>query len=91
MPVVMAAVLTAGHKAIAVRTWELVEDGVLVTCQCEKFPCPANDRSLSQKMQPTLRRRSSTILTGCATSIACLPSRVTFFSHIRDTLRPMRY
>jgi hypothetical protein len=43
-PVVSAAVLSPGHKPIAIRTWSLEEDGILVSCQCEKRPCHADDK-----------------------------------------------
>ena len=42
-PEVDAFVLTKGRKQIAVRSWELTGDGLLVTCQCEKwYRCPAD-------------------------------------------------
>jgi hypothetical protein len=42
-PEVNAFVLTKGKKQIAVRSWELTDDGLLVTCRCEKwYRCPAN-------------------------------------------------
>ena len=35
-PVVNGFVLTKGQKQIAVRSWELTDEGIVVTCQCEK-------------------------------------------------------
>jgi len=42
-PVVNGFVLTKGKKQIAVRSWELTDEGIVVTCQCEKwYRCPAD-------------------------------------------------
>ena len=42
-PVVDAFVLTKGKKQIAVRSWELIDEGIVVRCRCEKwYHCPAN-------------------------------------------------
>lgn len=38
-----AFVLTKGRKQIAVRSWELADEGLLVTCRCEKwYRCPVD-------------------------------------------------
>ena len=43
VPEVNAFVLTRGRKQIAVRSWELTEEGILTVCQCEKrYRCPAD-------------------------------------------------
>ena len=43
VPVVDAFVLTKGQKQIAVRSWELTRDGIVITCRCEKgWRCPVN-------------------------------------------------
>jgi hypothetical protein len=90
-PVVMAGVLTAGNKPIAVRTWELVEDGVLVTCQCEKHPCPANETIFEPEDAANIEALIEYHLDRLRQEYRVPAGRVTFFSHIRDTLRPMRY
>jgi hypothetical protein len=42
-PVVDAFVLTKGKKQIAVRSWELIDEGIAVRCRCEKWNrCPAD-------------------------------------------------
>jgi hypothetical protein len=42
-PVVNAFVLTKGAKQVAVRSWVLADQGVIVTCHCEKgYRCPAH-------------------------------------------------
>lgn len=42
-PVVDAFVLTKGKKQIAVRSWELIDQGIAVKCRCEKWSrCPAD-------------------------------------------------
>ncbi len=42
-PVVNAFVLTKGQKQIAVRSWKLTRDGIVITCRCEKgWRCPVN-------------------------------------------------
>ncbi len=90
-PVVMAGVLTAGNKPIAVRTWELVEDGVLVTCQCEKHPCLANETVFEPEDAANIEAQIEYHLDRLRQEYRVPAGRVTFFSHIRDTLRPMRY
>jgi len=43
VPVVDGFVLTKGQKQIAVRSWELTDEGIVVTCRCEKWHrCPMN-------------------------------------------------
>jgi hypothetical protein len=43
MPVVNAFVLAKGKKQFAVRSWELTDEGLLVTCHCEKWHrCPVD-------------------------------------------------
>jgi hypothetical protein len=90
-PVVMAGVLTAGNKPIAVRTWELVKDGILVTCQCEKFSCPANETIFEPEDAANIEVQIEYHLDQLRQEYRVPAGRVTFFSHIRDTLRPMRY
>jgi hypothetical protein len=42
-PVVDAFVLTKGKKQIAVRSWELTREGIVVMCRCEKwYRCPVD-------------------------------------------------
>ncbi len=90
-PVVMAGVLTAGNKPIAVRTWELVEDGILVRCQCEKLSCPADETVFEPEDAATIEGQIEYYLDLFRQEYRVPAGRVTFFSHIRDTLRPMRY
>ncbi len=87
----MAGVLTAGNKPIAVRTWELVEDGVLVTCQCEKHPCPANETIFEPEDAATIEAQIEYHLDRLRQEYRVPAGRTTFFSHLRDTLRPMRH
>ena len=43
VPAVNAFVLTKGQKQIAVRSWELTRDGIVITCRCEKgWRCPVD-------------------------------------------------
>jgi hypothetical protein len=42
-PVVEGLVLTKGKKQFAVRSWELTDEGIVVTCRCEKwYRCPVD-------------------------------------------------
>ena len=51
-PVVDAFVLTQGSKQVAVRSWEWTDQGILVTCHCEKgYRCPA-DRTVLDPADP---------------------------------------
>ncbi len=53
VPQVNGFVLTKGKKQIAVRSWELVGDDILVTCQCEKwYRCPV-DRTVIEPTDPS--------------------------------------
>ena len=90
-PVVMAGVLSAGNKPIAVRTWELVEDGVLVTCQCEKHPCPANETVFEPEDAAKIEAQIEYYIDRLRQEYRVPAGRTAFFSHLRDTLRPMRY
>jgi hypothetical protein len=46
-PVVNAFVLSKSNKQLAVRSWTLGKEGIVVTCQCEKWwQCPANGKVL---------------------------------------------
>jgi hypothetical protein len=46
-PVVTAVVLSSGNTEIAVRTWERIDAGIAVWCDCEKgWRCPANRKLL---------------------------------------------
>lgn len=51
MPMVEAVVFDKRHKDIAVRTWELVEDGIVVWCQCEKGSSCLTDGKLHKPMR----------------------------------------
>jgi len=51
-PVVDAFVLTQGAKQVAVRSWDWTDQGILVTCRCEKgYGCPA-DRTVLDPADP---------------------------------------
>jgi hypothetical protein len=48
-PVVNAFVLTRGAKQVAVRSWERIDQEIVVTCLCEKgYGCPVDGRVLEQ-------------------------------------------
>jgi hypothetical protein len=52
-PVVNAVVLTQGKKQIAVRSWELTDEGIVVTCRCEKwYRCPVDGTMLELPDSP---------------------------------------
>jgi hypothetical protein len=41
-PTLVAFVMRSTHRVLATRSWTLTPQGILVRCQCEKDPCPAN-------------------------------------------------
>ena len=41
-PVIVAFVMRSTSRVLATRSFELTPQGILVHCQCEKTPCPAN-------------------------------------------------
>lgn len=52
-PVVTAFVLTKGWKKVAVRSWALVENGIAITCDCEKgWGCPFDGTLLMPEDAP---------------------------------------
>jgi hypothetical protein len=51
-PVLEAYVLSSGNKTIARRTWERVDEGIAIWCECEKgWYCRAN-RTLLEAEPP---------------------------------------
>ena len=45
---VNAFVLAKGKKQFAVRSWELTDEGIVVTCRCEKwYRCPVDGMVLA--------------------------------------------
>jgi hypothetical protein len=41
-PVIAAFVMRSTHRILATRSFELTPQGILVRCDCEKSPCPAD-------------------------------------------------
>jgi hypothetical protein len=57
-PVVEAYVMSSGSKEIAVRTWERIDKGIAVWCQCEKgWMCPVNRMLLEPALADEIDRQ----------------------------------
>lgn len=41
-PRIVAFVMRSTNRVLATRVFELTSDGILISCQCEKKPCPAS-------------------------------------------------
>lgn len=86
-PVVMAAVLAPSGKVIAVRTWELVRDGIAITCQCEKSHCNSDGLILEPWDAARIEDEIESQVVKFCSEYGVLHDRVTFYSQVRDTLR----
>lgn len=88
-PIVSAAVLSSGNKTIAVRTWSLEEDGVVVTCQCEKRNCPANDTVFEPTNSMAIEAQMEGQIEWLRDEYSVPSRRVTFLTYVHDNLRPL--
>ena len=76
VPVVTAVVRTTGQKEQAVRTWELVQDGIALSCACEKPFCPANGRLLKPELAAGIETQLETEITRLQEEYRVPPQRV---------------
>jgi hypothetical protein len=89
-PLVTAVVLSSGNTEIAARTWERIDKGIAVWCDCEKgWRCPANRRLL--ELDPTIEVdlqvwRQIGALRG---EYGVSPKKVSIYNIIRGYARPV--
>jgi len=88
-PVVAATVLSSGNKPIASRAWSLEEDGVVVTCQCEKRNCPANDTVFEPANSSAIEVQMEGQIEWFRDEYSVPSRRVAFFTYAHDNLRPL--
>ncbi len=89
-PVVTAFVLTKGWKEIAIRTWELVEDGIAVTCRCEKgWECPANDELLEPEHASNIEAQLEAEIETLRQEYRVSSRRVSLDAVVRGAVRSM--
>jgi hypothetical protein len=89
LPRISAFVLSSGNKEIAVRTWEMVDEGIGVWCHCEKgWRCPA-DRTLLEPAPPDeIDRQLWGEISALRQEYKVSPRKVSVYNVIRDTPRP---
>ena len=88
-PVVMSAVLTPGGKVIAVRTWELIEDGIAITCQCDKSPCNSDGVIIEPWDTAGIEDEIEQQISKFCFEYRVPPGQVAFYSLVRNTLRSL--
>ena len=88
-PVVSAAVLSRGHKPIAIRSWSLEQDGIVVMCQCEKRDCPANDAVFEPADSAIIEAQLEDELEWFREEYRVSSRRIAFFTYAHDNLRPL--
>jgi len=89
-PVVTAFVLTKGWKNIAVRSWELVENGIAVACHCEKgWGCRANNVLLLPEEAASIQAQIEAEIEALRAEYRVPSRRVSFTFDNRGTARSM--
>jgi hypothetical protein len=88
-PVISAAVLSPGHKPIAIRTWSLEEDGIVVTCECEKRNCPTNDTVLEPVDSANIEMQIEDQIEWFRQEYHVPSKRIALFAYAHDNLRPL--
>jgi hypothetical protein len=88
-PAVQAVVLSSGNKEIAVRTWERVEEGIAIWCQCEKgWACPANRMLLEQAPPDEIDRQLWEEVGALRQEYDVSPRKVSIYNIVRGMPRP---
>ena len=85
---VNAFVLTKGKKQIAVRSWELIGEGLLVTCQCEKgWYCPVDGTVLEPADSSGIEAQIETQIEELRREYGIPARRVVRYAVVRGTVR----
>jgi len=89
VPVVHAHVLSSGNKEIAVRTWERIDEGIGMWCECEKGRFCPFDRKLLQPAPPgAIDQQIWAEIGRLRQEYEVAPGKVRVFEVVRGGLRP---
>lgn len=90
-PAVTAFVIASRGRELAVRTWELVEDGIVVWCRCEKGPfCRVNQTVLEPGTAAEIEEQIQAEIEALRREYQVPGRRVNFYYVLHDTPRPER-
>jgi hypothetical protein len=88
-PVLDAYVLSAGNKTIARRTWERVDEGIAIWCECEKgWYCRANRTLLEAEPPDEIDRQLWGEVIALRKEYDVPPGKVRVYDVIRGTPQP---
>jgi hypothetical protein len=88
-PLVSAFVLTSGGTEIAVRAWEMTDEGIIVGCRCEKgWRCPVNRTLLEPDSPDEIDYQLWTQVGALRQEYDVSPKKVNIYSVVRGTARP---
>jgi hypothetical protein len=90
-PVVDAFVIASGGRELARRTWELVEDGIVVWCQCEKGPfCRVNQTVFEPRTADGIEAQLQAEIEALRQEYQVPGKRINFYYVLHDVPRPER-
>jgi quinol monooxygenase YgiN len=90
-PVVDAFVIASGGRELARRTWQLVEDGIAVWCQCEKGPfCRVNQTVFEPRAADEIEAQLRAEIEALRQEYQVLRKRINFYYVLHDVPRPER-
>lgn len=90
-PVVDAFVIASGGRELARRTWQLVEDGIAVWCQCEKGPfCQVNQTVFEPRTADRIEAQLQAQIEALRQEYQVPGKRINFYYVLHDVPRPER-
>jgi len=90
-PVIDAFVIASGGRELARRTWQLVEDGIVVWCQCEKGPfCRKNQTVFEPGAANEIEAQLRAEIEALRQEYQVLRKRVNFYYVLHAAPRPER-
>jgi hypothetical protein len=88
-PALEAYVMSSGNKVIAARSWERVDEGIAVWCECEKgWRCPVNRTLLKAHPPERMDRQLWGEIIALRQEYDVAPHKVKIFEVVRDVPRP---
>jgi hypothetical protein len=90
-PVVDAFVIASGGRELARRTWQLVEDGIAVWCQCEKGSfCRVNQTVFEPRTADGIEAQLQAEIEALRQEYQVSGKRISFYYVLHDVPRPER-
>jgi len=90
-PVVDAFVIASGGRELARRTWQLVEDGIVVWCQCEKGPfCRVNQTVFEPRTAKEIEGQLRAEIEALRQEYQVPGKRINFYYVLQNVPRPER-